>query len=203
MDNIKKITGWLLASVIWFSYLNLYSQNFNQGVEINRAPVSKKSIEEDIQELHKKLPELIKKLQLDNKNEIVTDMGGKLIPGSRNHYVYIEKAKIKLEGENISEVTFIYDQSNDMGNFHEIREFINKNPSDQNASDLQVIYKNSRGEKEEISLKAVEDEIQKIQILLIYRDNLNGLVRWLNFYAKKDTLNQKKIIRKVLSVGAV
>lgn len=203
MKKIKLTGGVLLFGMVWTLYTNTYAQGAEEKMTIKRTPVVKKSVEEEIQYLHKQLPDLIKKLRLDGKNEIIIGMGARYVPGSKKSYVYIEKAAIKLTGDSVSEVSFTYDQANDTGAYHEIREFINKNPSDQNGNDLQVIYKNSKGEKEEFVLKTIENDTEKVKVLRSYLENLNEFVRWLNFYAKKEVIDQKKTLQKVLRVGAV
>ena len=201
--NKIKLSGYLIAGVMLSPFLNLYSQDGETGMKIEKSVVAKKSIEENIGYLHGQLPALVKKLNLDNKEEIIYGMGGKSVPGDKTRYVYIEKAKIKLSGDSLSELTFSFTQSNEKTSVNEGREFVNKSPSDQSCKDLMIIYRNAQGETEQFSINNINSEIEKTLVLRKYLENLSEFVRWLNFYAQKAAKGSNKTIRKALLVGAV
>jgi len=204
---MKKIKKWailfLIPGIISFTPLLLFGQEIQSRLDIKRDAVEKKTIEEDIQNLQSQVVELLKKLKLENQDEITTDIGAKHTQGNKKKFVYTKKIITKISGNNLSEIRFILDMSSEATIFHETRELENKNPGDKNHEDLKVIYMNSKGEREEVVLKSVEENRQKIRILREYRDNLSEFIRWMNFFASKGNNDQNKKIKRALRVGDV
>ena len=198
----KKCRGVLVLCFLCVPFAGPSAQELEDLVE-KRTPAPKKTIEEDIQYLHQKLPGLLKTLQLDNKPEVIFDMGAIYKPEVKGHYVFVNKVSVKISGESLSEVHFMYDLSNELGVYRETREFLNKGTQDQNCKDLTITYKNSRGEIEEFAVGSILNEKIKTRVLRMYLANLNQFIRWLDFYARKGVIDQDKTIHKVLRVGGV
>lgn len=202
MKKNKKVHGKILFGIIVIiPFINILGQNPEPIIKIERVPVVKKTIEENIQNLHEKLPEKLKMLQLESKEEIIIDMGSRHIIGKKGNVLFVEKVRVKLSGDKLSEIVFVYNQTNDAATFRETREFINNNPSEQDCKGLKIVYKNSKGESDEYVLGDVKDEDQKTKTLRNYLHNLDNFVRWMDFYLNKGDIDQRKKIRRILHLG--
>lgn len=161
------------------------------------------SLEEDIQFTQNQIPELLKRLKLENKNEIILDMGPVHKIADRTVYLFVRKVNYKLSGDQMSELQFSYMETDENSIYKETRQFINKSPSDKECKGLSIVYSNSKGERNEALVTEIKDTAQKYKVMRLYLSDLNDLVRWLTFYGNKGDIQQKKKIQKALSVGSV
>jgi len=192
----------VLSVSLFAGFSNLYGQDQqdqqeNNGVEVNTPA-------EDIEYMTGKLPELLKLLGLNESGDIKLpiDRGIKILPGNKGRYVFEEYVNLKISGDSVTSIHFVYEQSEENSLYSETRELINNNAGDKELGSVVLKYNNEMGKSEEFVLQDISDESTKNMILVLYKNNLGRLIRLLEFYTKNEK-QEKREVKRIVNVSEI